>query len=254
MKTPTLAQFKRDPKKAIIALVIVAVIALVGFLAAEYTDTSTSAADGTAPIQFQLTADEVATAEKELASIEVKPKVSMDGYTGNRTTLFGPAWTDSAAGVALAGNGCDTRNDILQRDLVDIELDSDGCTVLSGTLLTDPYTGNKIDFVRGKKTSSKVQIDHIVALGNAWATGAQDMSQEDRVRFANDPINLVAGDGPANGSKGDKDPSEWMPEYEPIHCFYAASVIRVKAKYEELWVTQEEHDALASAIAKCPGV
>lgn len=253
MKMPTLHQFRSDPKKSIIAVLVIALIAAVGFAAAHFADGSSGESVGAPPPEFQLSAAEVETAEAQLAELEIKPQAPMDGYTGNREALFGPAWTDKAEGVAMAGNGCDTRNDILQRDLVEIVLDDDDCTVLTGVLLTDPYTGKRIDFERGVKTSSKIQIDHIVSLGNIWATGGQDMSQEDRVRIANDPINLVASDGPANGSKSDKDAAGWQPEYKPMRCFLAASQIRVKHVYG-LWVTQEEHDALAEQIALCPGV
>src|SRR5699024_8153667 len=122
------------PKKAIIAVLVIALIAAVGFAASHFADGGSEDV-GAPPPEFQLSAAEVETAEAQLAELEVKPKAPMDGYTGNREALFGPAWTDKAEGVAMAGNGCDTRNDILQRDLVEIVLDDDDCTVLTGVLL-----------------------------------------------------------------------------------------------------------------------
>lgn len=142
----------------------------------------------------------------------------------DREGQFGPAWKD------IDGNGCDTRNDILARDLTDITLDKDDCTVLTGTLV-DPYTGETIDFQRGVKTSHKVQIDHIVPLSTAARTGALDWSQDKRERFANDPVNLIASDGPQNASKGDKGPGDWMPPNKAFHCDYVAMYINVVDEY-----------------------
>lgn len=176
-----------------------------------------------------------------LDSIEVKGKAPKTGYARDQ---FGPTWKDTD------GNGCDTRNDILKRDLTNITFKgSDGCTVETGTL-NDPYTGKTINFVRGQKTSTAVQIDHRVALANAWVTGAQKWSGERRTQFANDPINLVAVDGPTNGSKGDKDAATWLPPNKSYRCEYVATQVRVKAAYG-LWVTQAERDAMRNVLTKC---
>lgn len=264
MTTNFVSKHLDTAKKKMLALVMAALLAVAAFFGIDAADFGGNGGQGTAvsappPAElapnFELSADEVATAQSELDALEVRPeKASMEGYSGNREKLFGSPWTDSAVDVALAGNGCDTRNDILQRDLVpeSIELDSDDCTVLSGRLW-EPMNGEWVDFERGRATSSKVQIDHLVALGNVWASGGKDMTQEDRVRIANDPINLLAIDGPTNGQKGDGNAADWMPANEPIHCFYAASLIRVKAKYE-LFIVPEEKEALQTAIDQCPGV
>ena len=201
-------------------------------------------------VAFGLTQDEVFNARSTLDGLRVAGKGTMTEYTGNREKLFGPAWTDKATGVAMAGNKCDTRNDILKRDLTDIVLDKDGCTVLSGRLY-DPYTGKWIDFQRGRATSSKVQIDHIIPLGNAWVTGAPKLTQAQRVALANDPRNLLAVDGPQNGSKSDRDASAWRPPNKKVWCYYAASQIRVKSLYN-LYVTQPEKDALGDMLDTCP--
>lgn len=181
-----------------------------------------------------------------LNTLPVKGKAPKTGYSRDQ---FGPAWTDKAGNVLYANNKCDTRNDILKRDLKNIKLDKDGCKVLSGVLQPDPYTGKTIEFVRGPK-SSVVQIDHIIALGNAWITGAQQLSQQQRVEFANDPLNLVAADGPANSSKGDRDASAWLPPNGSARCSYVAAQVNVKKKYH-LWVTPAEKSAMASVLQKC---
>jgi len=145
-------------------------------------------------------------------------------------------------------NGCDMRNIILQRDLVDTILD--GCIVLSGTL-NDPYTGQTINFVRGVGTSNAVQIDHVVALSNAWGTGAYRLDKTERKALSQDPLNLLAVDGPANQQKSDKDASEWLPPNVGFRCQYVARQISVKFKYV-LWVTQSEKSAMQKVLKTCP--
>jgi hypothetical protein len=121
--------------------------------------------------------------------------------------------------------------------------------VKSGTL-ADPYTGTTINFLRGAATSSAVQIDHVVALSDAWQKGAQQLTTEQRTAFANDPLNLQATDGPTNMKKGDGDAATWLPPNKGFRCEYVARQISVKATYS-LWVTQAEHDAMARILADC---
>lgn len=116
--------------------------------------------------------------------------------------------------------------------------------------LADPYTGKTIDFKRGKKTSSAVQIDHVVALSDAWQTGAQDIDEQKRRELANDPENLVASDGPANMQKSDSDASEWLPGNTAYRCTYVARQVHVKAKYK-LWVTPDEKRAMENVLNSC---
>lgn len=182
-----------------------------------------------------------ASAADLLATLPVKGRAPATGY--DRTGEFGPAWSD------VDHNGCDTRNDILVRDLVDA-VRRGPCTVLTGTL-HDPYTGRTIAFVRGDKTSALVQIDHVVALQNAWVTGAQQLSDERRLQLANDPRNLMAAEGEANQQKGSGDAATWLPRNTSFRCEYVARQITVKAGYG-LWVTQAEHDAMARVLARCP--
>ena len=123
--------------------------------------------------------------------------------------------------------------------------------VLRGTL-ADPYTGTAIAFVRGAATSSRVQIDHVVALSDAWQKGAQQWSTQTRTRFANDPLNLLAVDGPTNQRKSDGDAATWLPPRTSYRCAYVARQTAVKARYR-LWVTAAEKDAVRRVLATCPG-
>ncbi|TPG15898.1 GmrSD restriction endonuclease domain-containing protein [Pedococcus bigeumensis] len=184
------------------------------------------------------------TAVTTLATLTIKGRAPKTGYD---RALFGQAWAD------VDRNGCDTRNDILRRDLTRYTLKSGthGCLVLKGTL-DDPYTGTRISFVRGPATSNAVQIDHVVALSDAWQKGAQRMSQTQRTAFANDPLNLLAVDGPTNLRKGDGDAATWLPPRKAGRCAYVARQIAVKHRYG-LSVTAAERDAMVRVLTACPG-
>ncbi|MFC7847082.1 DUF1524 domain-containing protein [Arthrobacter sp. NPDC057388] len=178
-----------------------------------------------------------------LATLPVKGRAPKTGYDRG---LFGQAWAD------VDRNGCDTRNDMLKRDLTAVSYtNSVPCKVQSGTL-ADPYTGTTINFLRGSATSSAVQIDHVVALSDAWQKGAQQLTVEQRTAFANDPLNLQSTDGPTNMQKGDGDAATWLPPNKGFRCEYVARQISVKATYS-LWVTQAEHDAMARILTNCSG-
>lgn len=178
-----------------------------------------------------------------LATLPVKGRAPKTGYSRDQ---FGPAWSD------VDHNGCDTRNDVLRRDLTSVALrpGTRDCVVLSG-VLADPYTAVAIHFLRGNATSTAVQIDHVVALSDAWQKGAQQLSPARRLAFANDPLNLLAVDGPANQSKSDGDAATWLPPNKSYRCNYVARQISVKSSYG-LWVTQAEHDAMARVLSNCP--
>jgi hypothetical protein len=145
-------------------------------------------------------------------------------------------------------DSCDMRNVILKRDLWEVQLD--GCIVESG-VLNDPYTGQTIHFQRGATTSSLVQIDHVVALSDAWQKGAQQLEATERRALSQDPLNLLAVDGPANQQKSDADAASWLPANKAFRCEYVARQIAVKQKYT-LWVTQAEHDAMENVLQACP--
>lgn len=179
-----------------------------------------------------------------LAAIAVKGRAPRTGYD---RAEFGQAWAD------VDRNGCDTRNDILRRDLRQFVLKADthGCLVLRG-ILHDPYTGTTISFVRGQATSSAVQIDHVVALSDAWQKGAQKWSAQQRTAFANDPLNLLAVDGPTNQRKSDGDAATWLPPRKAERCDYVARQVAVKRRYG-LWVTSAERAAIVRVLDTCPG-
>jgi hypothetical protein len=186
--------------------------------------------------------DDQPLAIQELGRLAVKEWASHSGYTRSQFLTSGN-WNKW-------GNGCNTREKILSRDLDEIIYDDNGCTVMSG-ILYDPYTGKTIHFTRGTSTSSAVQIDHVIALSNAWQTGAQDLDKTTRNALANDDLNLLAVDGPANQQKSDSDASQWLPPNKAFRCEYVARQIAVKIKYF-LWVTVAERDAMQDTLSACP--
>ena len=183
--------------------------------------------------------EEYVTAITVLAELEVKGRAAKTGYTRSQ---FGDGWSSVA--------GCDTRNEILRRDLTNTTINTK-CQVVSGQL-TDPYTGIVIEFQRGSTSSQAVQIDHVVALSDAWQKGAQQLTPVERTALANDPLELIAVDGASNQQKGDGDAATWLPPHKPFRCQYVARQIAVKKKYR-LWVTQAEKDAMLRVLGGCPG-
>jgi hypothetical protein len=178
-----------------------------------------------------------------LETLPVKGRAPKTGFSRNQ---FGPSWSD------VDRNGCDTRNDILTRDLTAIvyKQKTRDCVVLSG-VLQDKYSGETINFVRGNITSMEVQIDHVVALSNAWQTGAFKLSVAQRTLLANDPLNLFAVKGRLNSQKSDGDAATWLPPLKSFRCAYVAQQIAVKAKYS-LWVVPPEKNAMVGILATCP--
>ena len=177
-----------------------------------------------------------------LDALAVKGRAPLTGYDRDR---FGQAWAD------VDRNGCDTRNDVLRRDLTDLQLKdgTNGCKVLAGTAAPDPYTGVDVRFVYGGP--SEIDVDHVVALGNAWQTGAERWPEGTRLAFANDPLNLLAVQASANRQKGDGDAATWLPPHRAYRCAYVARQTAVKRKYG-LWVTAAERAAIARVLAGCP--
>ncbi|GAA0591311.1 HNH endonuclease family protein [Streptomyces crystallinus] len=171
-------------------------------------------------------------------TLTVKGRAAKTGYSRDQ---FGRGWTDTDA------NGCATREDILKRDLTDVKF-KDKCEVASGTLTKDVYTGQTIKFVRG---ASKVDIDHVVALSDAWQKGAQQWDKKKRVAFANDPLNLLAVDASANRRKSDGDAATWLPTFAAGRCTYVADQVAVKKKYG-VWVTDAEKEAMRKVLTECP--
>ena len=178
------------------------------------------------------------TALAALAELAVKVPAPKTSYTREQ---FGDGWATLA--------GCDTRDRILTRDLTrKIYEPGDTCAVQSGHL-HDPYTAAAITFVRGG--ASEVDIDHVVALSDAWQKGAQQWMAGKRIAFANDPLNLLSVDAHTNRSKGDGDAATWLPPNKRFRCDYVARQVAVKRKYKA-WITPAEHDAIARVLAACP--
>lgn len=174
-----------------------------------------------------------------LETLAVKGRAPKTNYSRDQ---FGDGWRKSG--------DCDTRNSILRRDLSDVVV-NDTCKVTKG-LLHDPYTGKDISFTRGADTSADIQIDHVVALSDAWQKGAQQLLSAERENLANDPLELLAVDGPANQQKSDGDAATWLPSNKPFRCQYVARQVAVKAKYH-LWVTSAEKEAISRVLSACPG-
>ncbi|WPB92731.1 HNH endonuclease family protein [Streptomyces malaysiensis] len=173
-----------------------------------------------------------------VASLTVKGRAPKTGYERDE---FGSSWVDTD------DNGCGTRDDILKRDLKDVKFRDGHCLVASGTLTDDPYTGRDVRFVRGR---SKVDIDHVVALSDAWQKGAMKWDRDKRLAFANDPLNLIAVDASANRRKGDGDAATWLPPNTAYRCDYVARQVAVKKVYG-LWVTGAEKAAMRRVLGGC---
>ena len=221
----------------ILKLVIVLIIALVG-------------AYKTNQLEAQKYDDSIASVEivktpagDALVSIPIKGRAPKTNYSREQ---FGDGWEIL--------NGCDMRNRILARDLKEISyvptMEPVVCKVMSG-VLHDPYTAKTVAFLRGPDTSDDVQIDHVVALSDAWQKGAQGLTPQQRLAFANDPLELLAVDGGANQQKSDSDAASWLPANKAYRCQYVARQIAVKKKYS-LWVTRSEYDAMADVLKSCP--
>ncbi|WP_374971378.1 HNH endonuclease family protein [Terrabacter sp. BE26] len=214
----------------------------------ERTSSGTSGPSGTASQRVpRLSPEQARAAKVTLDRLPVKGRAPRTGYDWS---AFGPSWTDDVD-VAGGHNGCDTRNDVLRRDLTAVRLKpgTRGCVVLAGAL-ADLYTGRAISFVRGRASSSQVQIDHVVALGDAWVTGAQQLTVSERAALANDPLELLAVDGRTNSAKRDADAASWLPPNKAFRCGYVARQVAVKARYR-LWVTPAEKASIARVLGTC---
>jgi len=217
---------------------VAVIVVLLGILVVAFIKAPAEGEQNSAPpVSQQAVSDSPAI--DTLNKLAVKGRAPKTGYTRSQ---FGDGWASK--------NGCDTRNIILNRDLSDVKL-NDKCQVVSG-VLNDPYTGKMIQFTRGPDTSTAVEIDHVVALSDAWQTGAQQLTASERKTLANDPLELLAVDGPANVQKSDGDAATWLPSNKSFRCEYVARQIAVKAKYT-LWVTPAEKDAMVRILNSCPG-
>ena len=172
-----------------------------------------------------------------LEELEVKGRAPKTGY--KREEFYG-GWP--------MVDGCNLRQRILKRELGDTAV-LDGCTVVAGEF-DEPYTGQHV-VLKDKTEVAKIQIDHVVALSDAWQKGAQYQDYETRNKLATDPLNLLAVDGKANQGKSDGDAATWLPPNKKFRCQYVARQVSVKYKYG-LWVTEAEKDAISRVLQNCP--
>jgi len=185
------------------------------------------------------------TARAQLAALSVK---GWDRQTDFSRYRFGEPWSDDV-NVEFGHNGCNTRDDILRRDLAQLIVRPGTCYAQSG-VLSDPYTGASIPFVRGPETSEAVQIDHVVSLSDAWYKGARDWDDQRRRDFANDPRNLLAVGAKANFDKAFRDANAWLPPNAAFRCQFVARQVDVKTAYG-LWVSANEKRAMATVLDRC---
>ncbi|MFJ4921302.1 HNH endonuclease family protein [Streptomyces sp. NPDC088725] len=201
--------------------------------------------DGTKRGLAPLTSDaDKKAARKIIDKVATKGRGPKTGYARDK---FGYAWKDTVQGVALARNGCDTRNDVLKRDGQDVTYRAGSDCVLASMTLHDPYTGKTIEWRKQKATA--IQIDHVMPLSYDWQMGAAHWDTSKREQIANDPLNLIPVDGPQNGSKGDSGPASWLPPSKQIRCSYAVRFAQVSLKYE-LPVTTDDKRTM---LAQCGG-
>lgn len=223
-------------RKTLSRLISIAIILLIGLIGSYKTLEIEANKNDDSPVAIQAINT---PAGQVLGTLTVKGRAPKTDYSRDQ---FGSGWEQA--------NDCDTRNYILARDTTDTTFISPGCKVATGILL-DPYSGKTIAFSRGAETSSDVQIDHVVALSDAWQKGAQQLTYEQRVTFANDPLVLLAVDGGLNQQKGDGDAATWLPPNKAFRCDYVARQVAIKKKYS-LWVTRSEYDAIANILKTCP--
>lgn len=178
---------------------------------------------GLAPL---ISPDERERARKLITTLDTKGRGPRTGFDRDE---FGYAWKDTADGIPMARNGCDTRNDILARDGKNLEREPGSSCVVTSMTLHDPYTGDTLEW--RKQNATDVQIDHVVPLSYNWQMGASRWPESKRERIANDPLNLLPVDGPANSAKGDSGPASWLPPHKPVRCAYAVRFAQVALEY-----------------------
>lgn len=252
----TRAHHRRAPRRGIALLAAAALSALsacsgLALLDAPPTATPTTPPSPTAsaapstpttPTPVDPVPEYVAGVELAAALPLIDPAAAVPDY---RRDEFGDGWIDTD------GNGCRQRDDVLARDLVDVTLDADACTVLSGTL-NDPYTATTIAFAHDRigGDSQAVQIDHVISLSAAHAGGAWSWSRDERIAFANDLDNLLAVDGPTNASKSDRGPADWMPPNTAYACLYALDYATIASAWD-LAVAERDRAVLVDVLTEC---
>ena len=175
-----------------------------------------------------------------LEKLEIKGRAPKTGYSRDK---FYSTWPTI--------DGCNLRQRIIKREFGNsATLATDNCTVISGEY-DEPYTGSHLIFTEKSDISNGIQIDHVVALSDAWQKGAQNLSSEERKSLATDPLNLLAVDASTNQKKSDGDAATWLPPNKKFRCEYVARQVSVKYKYH-LWVASAEYDAIKNVLKNCP--
>lgn len=194
---------------------------------ADYSAEAVSGADANSPLATEV-----------LEKLEVKGRAPKTGYSREE---FYNGWPTV--------EGCSLRQKIIKREFGETAV-LDGCNVVAGEF-DEPYTGEHLKFTERSQISSGVQIDHVVALSDAWQKGAQNMEASVRYKIATDPLNLLAVDAATNQGKSDGDAATWLPPNKKFRCQYVARQVSVKYKYQ-LWVTEAEKDAISKVLQNCP--
>jgi Protein of unknown function (DUF1524) len=228
---------------ALLALLVLGVV-----LVAVWLNTRPPPPSDSGPSQPAAAAPSGPAYDAARAQLDRLPVKGWDRHTDFSRYRFGETWSDDV-NVEFGHNGCNTRDDILRRDLADLRVRPGTCYAQSG-VLHDLYTGESIAFVRGPDTSEAVQIDHLVSLSDAWYKGARDWDDQRRREFANDPRNLLAVGAKVNFDKAFRDANAWLPPNVGFRCEFVARQIEVKTAYG-LWLSANEKRAMADVLAAC---
>lgn len=193
----------------------------------DYDAEAVSGADSSSPLAVDV-----------LEKLEVKGRAPKTGYSREE---FYNGWPTI--------DGCSLRQRIIKRELGGTAI-LDGCNVVAGEFV-EPYTGQQMVFKSRDEIADGIQIDHVVALSDAWQKGAQYFDVDKRYSIATDPLNLLAVDADANEKKSDGDAATWLPSNKKFRCQYVARQVSVKYKYG-MWVTEAEKNAMKNVLLNCP--
>ena len=208
------------------------------FVKVEDSGEASAAVEGRAEQTSEPSSNGARLAVDVLELLEVKGRAPKTGYAREE---FYSGWPTV--------EGCSLRQRIIRREFGDTAV-LDGCNVIAGEY-DEPYTGEHLVFHERTEISNGIQIDHVVALSDAWQKGAQYMEREKRYEIATDPLNLLAVDASANKKKSDGDAATWLPANKKFRCQYVARQVSVKYKYS-LWVTEAEKEAISKVLTNCP--
>jgi hypothetical protein len=233
---------------ASLALVVIAIAVVAGAVVWRQAHPGPDQPSSPTTAQIPRAAQGTSGYDQARADAERLPVKGWDLYSDFARSRFGEAWSDDVD-VEFGHNGCNTRDDILRRDLSDLVVRPGTCFVQSGTL-RDPYGNDTIAFVRGPDSSNTVQIDHVVSLSDAWYKGARSWDDKRRRDFANDPRNLLAVGGAYNFDKAYRDAASWLPPNAAFRCEFVARQVTVKTAYG-LWVSAREKQTMQDVLDGC---